>query len=151
VDAVALLCTGAVDRTFGVRCASLCCEGPHSHLEASQNSLQKSFEMLEGVRSRMRIVLDYPRSMCAYLCGVAILPMSDHIPGSVDELLQRQHLLTGLSTHHRLATMATVASKRWLDGPTLTWPGCRVPTGERTRSVGRTRFCLPQCCGRRCA
>lgn len=33
--------TGAVDRTFGVRCASLCCEGPHSHLEASQKLTRK--------------------------------------------------------------------------------------------------------------
>ena len=54
--------------------------------------------------------------MCVPVRGRQFWPMSDHIPGVFDELLQRQHLLPAFQPIIDLATMATVAVEalaRW--------------------------------------
>jgi len=54
--------------------------------------------------------------VCVPVRGRQFWPMSDHIPGVFDELLQRQHLLPAFQPIIDLATMATVAVEalaRW--------------------------------------
>jgi len=63
-----------------------------------------------GSGHECRIVLDYPEvNVCVPVRGRQFWPMSDHIPGVFDELLQRQHLLPAFQPIIDLATMATVA------------------------------------------